>query len=681
MRLTRLSLLTLATTTAAVATASADGREPGSLLIYPLQQSALLDPTVFNVVSVTNTNRAGNATTDVYFEYVNVSPSLSPFLFANCSIVDRVETLTPADTLSVLTSCHNGAAAAQGYLVVTARDPDALDTPWSFNHLIGSQQIVTISGGMYSLNAIPFTSPLPQGAKTDLSPNDGSRDFDGVEYEPIPDELYIDNYIGAFPTRLALLSLCGGEYLNNVNFVIYNDDEFQLSGQFAFACWAHVPLAQISGYFTAQGLATTNDDPRELDINCDGQQDFDTGWAIVRPKNALSLTSPSVNDPAVLGALTLDGGQFNNGRLLWESVAKQTNGKFKSSGVPTAPNPVVFDPPTNIPVGDGPSTVVVGDIDGDGNPDLVTSNERAVSLSSLLGALGGNFGPAANLVVGSLPVSLAMGDLDGDGDLDIVTANAFTNNLSVLLGVGDGTFGPATNFAVGSTPVSVSIGDLDGDGDADIASANGGSANVSVLLGNGNGTFGAATNYAVGTSPIAVSIGDVNGNGKPDLVVANYDSNTVSVLLGNGNGTFGAATNFPVGAQPFTASLGDLDADGDLDIVTANLISANVSVLLGNGDGTFAPATNFAVGGGPRSASIGDVNSDGTVDIVTANSATNDISVLLGNGDGTFVAAQHFPVGTAPTSVALADIDGDGDLDVVTANILSDDVTVLLSQP
>jgi hypothetical protein len=681
MHLTRLSLLTLAATTAAAATALADGREPGSLLIYPLQQSALLDPTIFNVVSVTNTNRAGDATTDVHFEYVNVSPSGSPFLFADCTIVDRVETLTPADTLAVLTSCHNGAAAAQGYLVVTALDPDALDTPWSFDHLIGSQQIVTLGGGTYSLNAIPFQSPRPERAKTDISPLDGRRDFDGVEYEPIADELYIDSYIGALAGRIALLSLCGGEYLTNVDFVIYNDDEFQLSGQYAFACWAHVPLADISGYFTAQGLATTNDDPRELDITCDGLQDFDTGWAIVRPKNALSITSPQVTNPAVLGALTLDGGQFNNARLLWESTQKQTNGVFKSSSVPAAPAPVDFAPENPFPAGDGPASVAIGDIDGDGTPDIVTADERAVSLSAMLGALGGNFGPAAPIAVGALPLAVVMGDLDGDLDLDLVTANAFTNNVSVLLGNGDGTFGAPTNFAVGTTPVAVAIGDLDGDGVPDLVTANGGSGNVSVLLGNGNGTFGAAANFAVGTSPVSVAIGDVDGDGDADLVAANFDSNDVSVLLGNGNGTFVAAPNVAVGVQPFSVSLGDLDGDGDLDVVTANLISSNVSVLLGNGDGTYAAASNLAVGSGPRSVAIGDLNGDGAPDLVTANAASNDISVLVGNGDGTFVPAQNFPVGTTPVSVALADLDGDGDLDVVTANLISDDVSVLLGQP
>jgi len=307
--------------------ALADGREPGSLLVYPIQRSSLLNPGVFNVVSVTNTNRAGSGETDVHFQYVNVTDSPSPFLFADCNIADRVETLTPADTLSVLTSCHNGGTDVQGYLVVSARNPDLVDTYWSFNHLIGSEQIVSAGGGMYALNAIPFVSPQASKADTDVD-QDGRRDFDGTEYEGIADELYIDSYIGAIAGDLVLLSLTGGEYLTNVNFIIYNDDEFQLSGQYSFACWTRTPLAAISGYFTEQGLSTTANDDRELDTDCDGEENFNTGWAIVRPTTALSITSPTIANPAVLGALANDGAPFMNARLLWESATKQLNGQF-----------------------------------------------------------------------------------------------------------------------------------------------------------------------------------------------------------------------------------------------------------------------------------------------------------------------------------------------------------------
>ncbi len=303
------------------------GCVPGSLLIYPIIRSSLLDPSVFNVVNVTNTGRAGDCTTDIHFEYVNVSPSLTPFLFANCTIDDRVETLTPADTLSVLTSCHNSASNANGYLVISAMDPDQLDTYWSFNHLIGSEHIISAMGGMYAIAAKPFQACVPEKTNTDLD-GDGKRDFDGREYNELPDELYIDSFIGNLPGDLVLISFTGPEYLTQIKFIIYNDDEFQLSGNFQFACWTRTPLAQISGYFTAAGLSTTPDDSRELDLNCDGVEDFNTGWAIVRAQHALSITSPKITDPAILGALANDNIPFMNARWLWQSEAKQANGSF-----------------------------------------------------------------------------------------------------------------------------------------------------------------------------------------------------------------------------------------------------------------------------------------------------------------------------------------------------------------
>jgi hypothetical protein len=323
--------------------ARADGREPASLLVYPIHEARqqifkdedspipvggqLIAPPAFTLISVTNTNRNGSGTTDVHFEYVNVSPSADPFFFADCSIADRVETLTPADTLTVITDCHNSEPFAQGYLVVTALDPDLVDTPWSFNHLIGSEQIVSIGGGIYGLEAIPFKAIGPQGSATDLD-SDGRRDFDGSEYERLPDELYLDSFVGIIAGEIVLVAFTGPEYLVNVDFIIYNDDEFQLSGQYAFSCWSRVLLAQISGFFTDQGLSTTSNDSRALDIDCDNDDDFETGWAILRARDAISPTSPTIDDPALLGATTFPFGQFMNGRLLWESVARQTTASF-----------------------------------------------------------------------------------------------------------------------------------------------------------------------------------------------------------------------------------------------------------------------------------------------------------------------------------------------------------------
>jgi hypothetical protein len=71
-----------------------------------------------------------------------------------------------------------------------------------------------------------------------------------------------------------------------------------------------------------------------------------------------------------------------------------------------------------------------------------------------------SFSPATNYAVGAVPYSVAIGDLNGDGKPDLAVANLSSNNVSILLGTGTGAFGAATNFAAGDAPFSVAIGDL-----------------------------------------------------------------------------------------------------------------------------------------------------------------------------------------------------------------------------
>ncbi|MCH8150036.1 MAG: IPTL-CTERM sorting domain-containing protein [Planctomycetes bacterium] len=139
-----------------------------------------------------------------------------------------------------------------------------------------------------------------------------------------------------------------------------------------------------------------------------------------------------------------------------------------------------------------------------------------------------------------MPTSVAIGDLNGDLVPDMTVANSRSNNVSVLLGVGDGTFAAAVHYPAGVGPRSVAVGDLDGDQVPDLAVAIFLRNNVAVLLGLGDGTFAAPEKYtAVGRRPRSVAIGDLDGDLVPDLALANPATNRVSVLLNqsecNGN--------------------------------------------------------------------------------------------------------------------------------------------------
>ncbi|MFI5371369.1 MAG: FG-GAP-like repeat-containing protein, partial [Candidatus Eisenbacteria bacterium] len=328
-----------------------------------------------------------------------------------------------------------------------------------------------------------------------------------------------------------------------------------------------------------------------------------------------------------------------------------------------------------------PISVAIGDVNGDGRPDLAVAAFSSNRVSMLLGDTGplgtGQFGEKTDYATGPYPYSVAIGDVSGDGKPDLVLAAGSSSSVSVLLGNGIGGFGARADFATGVNPVSVAIGDLNGDGRPDLVTANIASSSVSVLPGSGAGGFGARTDYATGSYPYSVAIGDLNGDGRPDLAVANEVPNTVSVLLANGAGGFGAKTDFPTGSQPMSVAIGDVSGDGKLDLVTADTGANKVSVLLGNGAGGFGSRVDYTTGTQPQSVAIGDVSGDGNPDLVVANSGSNTVSVLLGNGAGGFGAKTDLPTGNYPYSVAIGDVNGDGRADLAVANN-SNTVSVLL---
>jgi hypothetical protein len=135
--------------------------------------------------------------------------------------------------------------------------------------------------------------------------------------------------------------------------------------------------------------------------------------------------------------------------------------------------------------------VAIADLNEDGHLDLVLANAGIgdTTITVVLGRGDGGFGFTISYPTGTRPTAVAIGDLNEDGDLDLVAANFESNTASVLLGHGDGSFDPHVEYATGVAPFDVAIGDLNGDGHADLALPNSMTATVSVLCGNGDGTF------------------------------------------------------------------------------------------------------------------------------------------------------------------------------------------------
>jgi hypothetical protein len=132
------------------------------------------------------------------------------------------------------------------------------------------------------------------------------------------------------------------------------------------------------------------------------------------------------------------------------------------------------------------------------------------------------------------PPSLAVADLNGDGKPDLVTTDNYDGLVSVLLNNGNGTFAGPTSFNASGGPESVAVADLNGDGLLDLVTADSGDT-LSVLPGNGKGVFGSPYIFSPGSGPVSAAAGDFNGDGLTDLAVADSGSNNVSVLLNNGS--------------------------------------------------------------------------------------------------------------------------------------------------
>jgi len=190
-------------------------------------------------------------------------------------------------------------------------------------------------------------------------------------------------------------------------------------------------------------------------------------------------------------------------------------------------------------------SIAVADVNSDGKPDVVVTNNCVTStcdasaVGVLLGNGDGTFQAAVDYPSGGLsPSSVVVGDVNGDGKPDLLVGNFYLGNgnysrgsVGLLLGNGDGTFqGPVSFDSGGEYAYGVALGDINGDGKLDLLVANFcadstcASGGVSVFLGKGDGSFQPVVTYGSGgLNSYSVAVGDVNADGKPDLLIGDPD--------------------------------------------------------------------------------------------------------------------------------------------------------------
>ena len=355
-------------------------------------------------------------------------------------------------------------------------------------------------------------------------------------------------------------------------------------------------------------------------------------------------------------------------------------------------------PGSPVSVQNGPSNILIGDMNNDRKPDLVVVFSQARSITVLEGKGNGQFGAAlSNTTVAEPPHEMAIADLNGDGKLDVAVATHDSYGVTLLTGDGQGglTVAPSSPVVMklGKHPHThgIAMADINRDSKLDLITCNSTDNDISLALGDGRGNFTRTPHsFPVGPSPYPFGIGDVNNDGLPDIVATATAtgpsrreqlplSRALTLLLSDGKGGF-SPRQLPLRTgEPWFASIADLNRDGKADIVVSHHDQSALTVMIGDGRGGFTEANGspFDFGASLYHLIVADVDRDATIDVVAASG--NSIRVMLGDGRGGFKSSVSIPVGPGAWRLAAADLNGDGAVDIVTSNSESNSVNVLLA--
>ncbi|MDT7831218.1 FG-GAP-like repeat-containing protein [Flavobacteriaceae bacterium S356] len=279
---------------------------------------------------------------------------------------------------------------------------------------------------------------------------------------------------------------------------------------------------------------------------------------------------------------------------------------------------------------------------------------------------------------------IAVGDLDNDGDLDVITADYLGSSLKWYKNNGAATpvFGTPTTLrgpSVGLGLVSVVLVDSDNDGDLDVFYGGYLSGRVYCKKNTGGGSFDVedvinpSTTYSQITT---VFPGDIDGDGLVDIAFSSRGSSRIGWFKNLGNNNFNAQVTITSSLSgPYSVKLADMDGDGDLDAVGAASTGNDIFWYENtNGDGTtwsVAKTIDEDNAAGVRSVAVGDIDGDGDLDVAGAIYGDDTIAWYENTaGDAsTFTKRTAFSGADADEAfnVDLADMDGDGDLDIIWA--------------
>ena len=325
--------------------------------------------------------------------------------------------------------------------------------------------------------------------------------------------------------------------------------------------------------------------------------------------------------------------------------------------------------------------VSLGDLDRDGDLDIVLAKGRHWPLHNRVLRNNGRGDFMAESLADSADrtYTAALADLDGDGDLDVVVSNDRPDRKLVYLNDGTGRYRVGTTFGQPDWSTRyVTVADVNGDKRPDLLVANR-SGNPAapkpsyVCLNDGAGAFPVCRPLATQSATIIVAA-DLDGDGHVDLFVPHRDGGQNLIFWNEGSGSFSAEPTKvgPASSAIRAAAVGDLDGDGRLDIVVGDQ-KAGLFFYRSAGRRAFAEPTPFGdPKRSPYSIAIADLDKDGHLDMVVGNDEALGaiyfgIADRAAGGQPRFRSIDWNDGKGAVYGVALGDLNGDGWLDIVAA--------------